>query len=294
VDLANQQSAEIDGVLGPSTLTARSSVTLGWHGLAVERRAIQPAEKSELPIDYHFLLLWMARAEGETARKQERFVPYRKLANTITAFPPGVRPATRSKRVQDVVVCVISSKFLLEVEAELDRRPAGPMHELYGTDDTALRDLILLLAREAEAGGPGGRVYAESLSTALATRLWFVGRSLPQPTRVESSPLPGWILRRVIDRMEAGLDTDLTLAALATESGYSRAHFARMFKAATGQSPHRYLLELRLAKAQSMLMDRALPLTDIALACGFSSHAHLSTAFRSRFGVAPSAWRSGR
>lgn len=67
-----------------------------------------------------------------------------------------------------------------------------------------------------------------------------------------------------------------------------------MFKAATGQTPHRYLLELRLSSAQSMLMDPALPLTDIALACGFSSHAHLSTAFRSRFGAAPSAYRRDR
>ena len=294
MDPVEYQSAEIDGLLGPSTLTAPSSVALGWQGLAVERRAIQPAEKSELPIDYHFLLLWMAQAEGETARKPGRFEPYRKLANTITAFPPGIRPASRSTTAQDVVACVISPEFLLEVEAELDQRPAGLMHELYGTDDTALRDLMLLLAREMDAAGSSGRVYAESLSTALATRLLFVSRSLPQPRRVELSPLPRRILRRVIDRMEAGLDSDLTLAALATESGYSRAHFARMFKAATGQTPHRYLLELRLRRVQSMLMDRALPLTDIALACGFSSHAHLSTAFRSRFGVAPSAWRRGR
>jgi len=40
-----------------------------------------------------------------------------------------------------------------------------------------------------------------------------------------------------------------------------------------------------------MLTNRTLPLIDIALACGFSSHAHLSTAFRSRFGMAPSAYR---
>ena len=294
MDPLESQSAEIDGLLGQSVLTGRSSLPLGWRGLAVERRAIQPAEKSEFPIDYHFLLLWTAKAEGETARKPGAFAPYRKLANTITAFPPGIRPATRSATVQDVVACTISSGFLHEMEAELDRRPVGPIHELYGTEDAALRDLMLLLAREAEAGGAGGRVYAESLSTALATRLLFVGRSLQQPKRVEFSPLPRRILRRVIDRMEAGLDADLTLEALATESGYSRAHFARMFKAATGQTPHRYLLELRLSSAQSMLMDPALPLTDIALACGFSSHAHLSTAFRSRFGVAPSAYRRDR
>ena len=197
LDLVESQSAEIDGLLGQSTLTGRSSVTLGWHGLAVERRAILPAEKSELPIDYHFLLLWTGRAEGETARKPGRFMPYRKLATTVTAFPPGIRPATRSAMVQDVVACTISSGFLHEVETELDRRPVGPIHELYGTDDAALRDLMLLLVREAEAGGAGGRVYAESLLTALATRLLFAGRSLQQPKRVEPSPLPRRILRRV-------------------------------------------------------------------------------------------------
>jgi hypothetical protein len=146
VDPVDHQSAEIDGLLAPSTLTAPSSVALGWQGLAAERRA--------------------------------------------------------------------------------DQRPAGPMHELYGTDDAVLRDLTLLLAREGQAGGASGRVYAESLSTALATRLLFLGRSLQQPKCVGPHPLPRRILRRVIDRMEAGLDADLTLAALpkaATAGPISRA-----------------------------------------------------------------------
>ena len=91
--------------------------------------------------------------------------------------------------------------------------------------------------------------------------------------------------------MEASLDSDLTLTALASESGYSRAHFGRMFKAATGLTPHRYLLGLRLKKAQTMLAGSSQSLTDIALACGFSSHAHFSTAFRSHFGIAPGGYR---
>ena len=91
----------------------------------MERRAILPAEKSELLIDYHFLLLWTARAEGQIARKPGAFVPYKKRPNTITAFPPGIRPATRSAMAQDVVACVISSEFLDDVEAELiDARSA--------------------------------------------------------------------------------------------------------------------------------------------------------------------------
>jgi AraC family transcriptional regulator len=291
LDSILHHSADIDGLLGQSTRTGPSSIPLGWHGLAVERRAIQPGEKSELPIDYHFMLLWTAQAEGEVEHRPGKFAPYRKPSNTITACPPGIRPATRSAIAHDVVACVISPEFIGSVEAELDRRPTGSIQELYGTDDKDLRDLVLLLSREAETGGTAGRLYAESLSTALAMRLLFVGRSLQRPVNAKLSPLPRRILRRVTDRMEAGLDADLTLVELAAESGYSRTHFSRMFKAATGQTPHRHLLELRLRKAQSMLPDSALSLTDIALACGFSSHAHLSTAFRSRFGMPPSAYR---
>jgi len=95
----------------------------------------------------------------------------------------------------------------------------------------------------------------------------------------------------VLERMEADLGANL--ATLAAESGYSRAQFLRSFRAATGQTPHHYVMELRLAKAQAMISNKSIPLIDIAAACGFSSHAHLATAFRSKFGLAPSTRRGG-
>jgi AraC family transcriptional regulator len=287
------RSADISALLGDSLLISPSSVPLGWDGLAVERHMVQPVELSELLIDQHFLLLWDEHitAVGEMERKPGTFVSYKKLPNTITTCPPEVRPAYRSATEHKIAVCAITQRFLDQVETELDKRPSGSVHQLYGSEDTVLRNLILLLTKEAEAGGPSGRVYAESLSTALATRLLFAGRSLPQPRAAAASPLPRRILRRVLDRMETELDSDMTLTLLAAESGYSRTHFYRMFMAATGQTPHRYLLELRLKKAESLLADPSLSLIDIAFACGFSSHAHFSTAFRSRFGFSPSAFR---
>jgi len=292
MDCPLYQSAEISALLDSSTLTSPSSVPLGWDGVAVERHIIGSGEKPELSINQHFLILWDTHiAVGESERSPGKFVPYKKLPHTITTCPPGIRPAIRSATEHEVLVCTISRRFLDEVEAELDRRPSSPLHQLYGADEPVLRDLMVLLEKEAEAGGPSGKVYAESLSTALATRLLFAARSLRQPRDNTSSPLPRRVLRRVFDRMEAEFDSDLTLTQLAAESGYSRTHFLRMFRGATGQSPHRYLLELRLKKAASMLASRSLSLMDIALACGFSSHAHFSTAFRSRFGLSPSAFR---
>src|SRR5262249_12847977 len=74
------ESAEISALLRESTLTGPSSTQLGWSGVAVERRTIQPCEKPELPIDHHFLLLWLDPvSEGEIERKPGRFVPYKKV-----------------------------------------------------------------------------------------------------------------------------------------------------------------------------------------------------------------------
>ena len=112
----------------------------------------------------------------------------------------------------------------------------------------------------------------------------------PQSAVKQVSPLPRHILRRVIERMR-NLDTELSLQVLAKESGYSRVHFVRMFRAATGYPPHNYLLKLRVDRVRELLANRTLSLTDIALECGFSSHSHLSRVFRQVLGATPSEYR---
>jgi AraC family transcriptional regulator len=91
--------------------------------------------------------------------------------------------------------------------------------------------------------------------------------------------------------MKCNFRTDLTLTSLAGESGYSRAHFLRMFRAAMAQTPHQYLVSLRLEKAVRMMKERSTPLIDIAVACGFSSHTYFTRVFRSKFGILPSQYR---
>jgi AraC family transcriptional regulator len=227
------------------------------------------------------------------AHRSGRFCPYRKFPNTITTCPPGVRPAARSRSKHEVIVAGFHADFIVGIEQELEKRPSGAFRPVYGTDDPELRNLLILLLKESETGGLCGALYAESLGTALATRLLHAARVAKLSTNNRISPLPPRPLRRVLERMRAGLDANLDLATLAAESGYSRAHFLRTFRAATGQTPHRYLIELRLERARELIDSGSMPLIDIAGDCGFSSQAHLTTAFRSRFGVAPSAYRRG-
>ena len=291
--IAARASAAISE-LTDSTLRRSTNVELGWKNFAVERRKILAGENPERRLDHHFLLLWDVHvAEGETPGWGGRFVSYKKYPNTVTTCVPGIRPAYRRLNKHEVIVGALGADFVDGLEAELDARPRGDFQPLYGTDDPELRSLLLLLLEESETSGRSGSLYAESLATALGLRLLSASRSTNQQADAKVSPLPRRRLRRVLDRMRMDLSETLHVATLAAESGYSRAHFLRMFRAATGQSPHRYLLELRLTEAQALIAGGSTPLADIAAACGFSSHAHLSMAFRSRYGVTPSAYRRG-
>jgi AraC family transcriptional regulator len=259
--------------------------------VAIHRCVAPAGEQSEVAIDYHILLLWDAHvAECELASAAEHYRRYKKYPNTISTIVPGLFPARRRLTPHTAIVCALNPEFITRMEGELDRLPQGSHHVLTGYDDYVLRNLMRLLIKEADDGGPSGKVYAESLATALATRLVYLGRSAKPPESDKVSALPHRTLRRVLDRMQSGIDADPDLKTLAAEAGYSQSHFLRMFRAATGTTPHQYLLDLKLEKVKELLATRKLPLIDVAAACGFSSHSHLSTAFRNRFGATPSRY----
>ena len=122
--------------------------------------------------------------------------------------------------------------------------------------------------------------------------------SLSSSNRIPSShesicqgALPAHKLRRVIERMNADLDTDLDLETIAAESGYSRNHFLRMFRTATECTPHQYFLRLRIEKAQSLMKNQSLRIIDIAESCGFTSQSQFSRVFRRVIGVTPRQYR---
>lgn len=91
--------------------------------------------------------------------------------------------------------------------------------------------------------------------------------------------------------MEANVAEPLTLERLAQVAGVSARQLNRLFTEKLGRSTMRYYRELRLDKAQSLLRNSPLSMTEIALACGFASSSHFSRAYAESFGQPPSAYR---
>jgi AraC family transcriptional regulator len=287
-----RRNSEISKFLGKSILRGPSSMDLGWNGFAIERHSVEEGDRSEEFSDHHFIVLWDVHScHGERADTNGRFVSYSRRPGSASLFTAGTMPAVRKLTKMEVIIGAANPSLVNGIEEELDRRPIQPLNDKFNFQDAALRMLISLLITEAEAGGPCGRLYADSLVNALASRFVQLGRAITPEEKSIKSGLPGHLLRRVLERMNSEFSADLGLATLAAESGYSRAHFLRMFRAATAHTPHQYLLNLRLQNAVQMMKKRSTPLIDIAVACGFSSHTHFTKAFRSKYGVLPSQYR---
>jgi len=98
-------------------------------------------------------------------------------------------------------------------------------------------------------------------------------------------------IRRSVELMHTQLDQDLTLKALAAASYLSPFHFARLFKKLTGSSPHNYLAGIRATRAQLLLADTDLSVTEIGARVGYLSGSHFTKAFRTATGATPREFR---
>lgn len=99
------------------------------------------------------------------------------------------------------------------------------------------------------------------------------------------------VLTRSLTYIQANLDGDLSLNALAAVASCSLPYFARRFAHMMAETPKQYTSRLRLERAALRLVLLEDSVLNIALDCGFSCHETFSRAFRRRFGVTPIAFR---
>ena len=86
-------------------------------------------------------------------------------------------------------------------------------------------------------------------------------------------------------------DSMLSIGKIASASGLSEGYFRRLFREFYRISPSQYLRDLRLSHSRDLLAESAMPISEIAAVCGFSSSYYFSSAFRTASGISPSVWR---
>jgi AraC family transcriptional regulator len=97
-------------------------------------------------------------------------------------------------------------------------------------------------------------------------------------------------LRAVLECIESQLDEDVSLLTLARHAHISPFHFARLFRATVGVSPHQFVLRLRLERAARLMKAGKMPLAQIAAECGFHDQPHFTRAFQRVFRITPAMY----
>jgi AraC family transcriptional regulator len=271
----------------------RASDRLGWKSLYVSRQWEQPYEDSFAAVPDHLIILHLD-GPVDVERQLGRVKLKRRVApGGQFILPGGIDFWVRLCRPLTSVHLYIRDSLLREVAAEICN--GDPDHAeiipCLGELDPVIEDLARA-ANHAMAGEDNSTsLMADFLARALAARLLTRGRTPPPNTARPA--LSQTQQARVETYIREHLAHPIGLADLAAIAGTSQTSFARGFKRSTGTSPYRFLMQERIGQARRLLTGTAMPIADIALACGFTHQEHLTRLFHRETGATPAAYRRG-
>lgn len=156
--------------------------------------------------------------------------------------------------------------------------------------DPLLQHIALMLQAAIEGKGIVGQLYSQSLADALVIH-FFRRYGAARPLSEVSGGLSPYKLRNATAYIPEHLAQTISLTQLAAVGQTSPAHFARLFKHATGLAPHRYVIVRRMEEAKRLLSETEVSLSEIALQVGCADQSHFSALFRRHVGMTPKAYR---
>jgi AraC family transcriptional regulator len=159
--------------------------------------------------------------------------------------------------------------------------------------DERLAQLARSMTTELTDEKPGREIVLDALVEQVVVHLLRHYSNIRRSEELELSRV-GLIdrrIRRSVELMHAQLEQDLSLKEIAAASYLSPFHFVRVFKKLTGTTPHAYLASIRTSRAQLLLAEPNLSVTEISSRVGYSSPSHFTKAFRQATGLNPRAFR---
>src|SRR5882724_9612594 len=273
----------------------QSSAHRGWSGVSAEFRLhvsgradafVQPV--TEISMVFGGEGLVRRRDSGET--------------HTTHAGPGVIWLCTAGQQIDwlemeqgalEILHLYLRPDALLEYATEAGFQGAATQSLRYTVNDPLLEQIGRAILAEMQEETAAGSLLVESLCGTLSARLLQSHSTSPLDIAARLSSvgkLAPRRLSRVLEYIHAGLGDALDIRGMASVANLSRFHFARAFKASTGQTPYQYVSAKRLAQAKVLLAQNQ-PLAEVALALKFSSQVNFTRAFRREFGITPGRYR---
>lgn len=268
-----------------------SSALAGWDSILVEYWRL-PAHKlptqppSEYMINLHFKRPARVEMVWDGRLQSKRFT-----YGDMTIFPPDLPCGGVCLDACDFLLLRLQPALFARAAQELSYADYIEIAPTFGVVDPQIQHIGLALKAELESGCLSGRLYGESLATALAGYLLRRYSTSEQRVQDNAGGLPKYKLWSAIEYINDNLENNLTLAELALVVQMSTYHFARLFKQSTGLAPHQYVINCRIERAKILLAERKLSIIEICDLVGFRSQSHFSALFRKLTKMTPKAYR---
>jgi AraC family transcriptional regulator len=287
IDLTNQQ--DVARVLPQAPLV--DSYHTGWNGLTFTHYCHPPHETVEHRLLQHSLVITAPTSCFQAERRLDgKLNQYDHGNGRVDVIPAFL--SHQSNWDQDIEFSVIAICPTLLNQTTQDWMPREiELIPQFSIDDPVIQQLALALKLEIQTGCRSGRLYGESLGTALASRL-AANYAVSKPALgFKSNGLSPSQLEQVMDYIKANLTDDISILDLAKLTHMSESHFSRSFKQSVGIAPYQYLMQQRVERAKELLKQRSIVISTIALDCGFANQTHLTKVFRQMTGMTPKAYQ---
>lgn len=235
-------------------------------------------------------------SEGRTTRKLAQ-------PGAVTLVPMGETARYTLAKESTLLEVYISPALIQHFSEEYaDTARAISIQPLFAEDDPWLQGYFRMLIAEMNLYGAGTHGF-DSLLLSQSRQLLFayllrrysdIGRhgrrAIDDVTPVRRLPAP--LLNRITDFVQQHLAADIRLADLARLVHLSERHFIRAFRATTGVTPYRFVIEKRIGTAARLLqIGDGRSIADIAHLTGFKSQSHFTAEFKARFRLTPTRYR---
>jgi AraC family transcriptional regulator len=254
-----------------------------------EKLVLPPGDAQPVPTVYHHIVMHIGGPVA-TRRSLDGVTQQRiQLPGDFDVIPAGMAGRWRNERAIELLLIEIDPEFVTKMgDGDIAPTPLLPTLQLR---DQQLHHLTLALMAEHRSGMPTGRLYAESLMTALLLRLISIRKGVAPAQHQSRDQLSIIQQQKLVEFIEENISCDLSLSGLAGIVGYGVSRFKTLFKNSFGCTPHVYVLNRRVERAKALIDADALSLSHIALESGFSHQSHMAVAFRRLLGVSPGQLR---
>ncbi|MGH8000548.1 MAG: AraC family transcriptional regulator [Brasilonema sp.] len=234
-----------------------SSERSGWNGIFFTHYHHPAHESPEHQWMQHLIGMTSVRHSIESKHRLNNQLQNNYCKpNEILLIPAGVSYAGIWHQAGEFSLLGFYPKFFEQVAYESIQVKQIELIPQLAVIDPFIQQIGFALKADVESGNPAGRLFGESLATALVVHL-LKHYSVWQPQLVadESRGLPEYQLKKVLDYIHTHLSQDITLLDIAGVLDLSQYHFCRLFKQSVGIAPHQYITQCRIERAKQLLLE---------------------------------------